>query len=138
MRVLLLMLSIWLGFVNNAVSQENPKVLLLPFQLNDLTDLANAPEELKRIELLSQTTRESLDKALINVVAIPERATKLMQDHSPTYLFDHEEIAAELGKEAGADYVIVCVALKPTYLFVYPRTLLIDVRTKKVVKAGTV
>ena len=45
------------------------------------------------------------------------------------------EHAAILAAGSGADYLLIGVALKPTYLFVYPRILLIDIKTHKVVMA---
>ena len=35
------------------------------------------------------------------------------------YLFDHNDVAAQLGKTAGADYVLVGRLHKPSFLFAY-------------------
>ncbi|MBC7787402.1 MAG: hypothetical protein H7Z18_08190 [Methylophilaceae bacterium] len=56
-----------------------------------------------------------------------------IQNQSPSYLLDQIEYVADLAAERAADYVLIGVALKPIYLFVYPRVLLVDVKLKKVV-----
>jgi len=111
------------------------KVMVLDFQLNDMTDLPNAPEEVARVALLSATFRQKLADGGIELVPVAEQQKTQLSTYSATYLFDHTDVAAQLAEGSGADYVIVAVALKPTYLFVYPRVLVVDVKTKAVVLA---
>ena len=49
------------------------------------------------------------------------------------YFYDNTDTAVALNKDVGADYLVIAVAMKPTYLFVYPRLLMVDMRTRKVV-----
>lgn len=109
------------------------KVMVLDFQLNDLTDLPNAPDELKRISYLSSQYKANLDQQGVTMIPVADKLQQDIRNQSPTYLFDHIEYVADVGAENGADYVIINVALKPTYLFVYPRVLLVDTKQKKVV-----
>lgn len=111
------------------------KVMVLDFQLNDLTDLPNAPEELARVALLSATFKQKLADGGVELVPVTEQQKTQVSTYPATYLFDHTDVAAQLAEGSGADYVIVAVALKPTYLFVYPRVLVVDVKTKAVVLA---
>lgn len=111
------------------------KVMALDFQLNDMTDLPNAPEELARVALLSATFKQELADGGIELVPVTEQQKTQLSTYSATYLFDHTDVAAQMAEGSGADYVIVAVALKPTYLFVYPRVLVVDVKTKAVVLA---
>jgi len=111
------------------------KVMALDFQLNDMTDLPNAPEELARVALLSATFKQKLADGGIELVPVTEQQKTQLSTYSATYLFDHTDVAAQMAEGSGADYVIVAVALKPTYLFVYPRVLVVDVKTKAVVLA---
>lgn len=124
--------------IATAAEAEQPdsatKVMVLDFQLNDLTDLPNAPEELERIALLSATYKQKLDGLGVNVVPINDKLKPYVSGQSPTYLFDNVEHAAKLTGH-DADYLLIGVALKPTYLFVYPRILLVDVKSQKVVMA---
>lgn len=111
------------------------KVMVLDFQLNDMTDLPNAPEELARVSLLSAIFKQKLAAGGIELVPVTEQQKAQLSTYSATYLFDHTDVAAQLAGGSGADYIIVAVALKPTYLFVYPRVLVVDVKTKAVVLA---
>ena len=111
------------------------KIMVLDFQLNDLTDLPNAPEELARISYLTSSFKHKLVDNGVDIVPTNDYLKSTVVAQSPTYLFDHVEIAAKQAMGSGADYLILVVALKPTYLFVYPRLLMIDIKTQKVVMA---
>lgn len=111
------------------------KIMVLDFQLNDLTDLPNAPEELARIAYLSSTFKQKLADDGIELVPVNDKLKAELSGQSSTYLFDRVEYAAKLAEDSGADYLLIAVALKPTYLFVYPRILLVDIKTQKVVMA---
>lgn len=116
-----------------AHADSKPKVVVMAFELNDMTDLANAPEELKRITLLSQQFESSLQRLEVNVVPAGAQVRAEIEQHSPSYLYDNVNTAVALNQETGADYLVIGVALKPTYLFVYPRLILVDVKTQTVV-----
>lgn len=131
-KLLIILLS--LGILGPALAAEDtPKVVVLAFELNDLTNLPNAPEELQRIELLSTKFKESLESKGVNVIPEGAKVKAEVEQHSPTYLYDNVDTAIELNKETGADYLVIGVALKPTYLFVYPRLILVDVKKRAVV-----
>jgi hypothetical protein len=118
-----------------AFAEGNAKVMTLDFQLNDLTDLPNAPEELARIGYLSATFKQKLVDNGVALVPVNDKLKAELSGQSATYLFDRVEHAAKLAEDSGADYLLIAVALKPTYLFVYPRILLVDIKTQKVVMA---
>jgi hypothetical protein len=122
-------------FSSSAFAETKPKVIVLDFQLNDLTDLPNAPEELARIAYLSATYKQQLLTMGVEVLPANDKLDSYLTTQSATYLFDNVEHAAILAAGSGADYLLIGVALKPTYLFVYPRILLIDIKTQKVVMA---
>ncbi|CAG0997280.1 hypothetical protein MTYP_02636 [Methylophilaceae bacterium] len=121
--------------VSPSLAQGPAKVMVLDFQLNDLTDLPNAPQELERIAYLSSTYKQKLADNGVEVVPVNERLKADVAVQSATYLFDNVPYAAKQAEGSGADYLLIGVALKPTYLFVYPRILLVDIKTKKVVMA---
>jgi hypothetical protein len=116
-------------------SKGSPKVMVLDFQLNDMTDLPNAPEELARISHLSKTYQQKLAAHGLTLIPPNEKIQAVIKNQSATYLFDNVETAADLAAGSAADYLLIGVALKPTYLFVYPRILLVDIKSKKVVLA---
>ena len=139
MKLLAIAISVILSLVFPVINQANAAapstVMVLDFQLNDLTDLPNAPQELERIGYLTKVFKEILVKQGVNIVPVASKLKADMQNQSATYLFDQIEYVADVAAESGADYVLIGVALKPTYLFVYPRILLVDVKQKKVVLA---
>lgn len=114
------------------------KVMVLDFQLNDLTDLPNAPEELARIAYLSSTFKQKLAENGVEIVPVNDRLKTELSANSATYFFDRTALAAKLAEDSGADYLVIGVALKPTYLFVYPRILMVDIKTQQVVYASYV
>lgn len=122
-----------LTFYINSFAAESPKVVVLAFELNDMTGIPDAPEEKKRVKLLSETFKNKLIEKGIEIVPPTEKTLLEVANHSPTYLFDNVETAIELNKETNADYILIGVAMKPTYLFVYPRLLMVDAKNKKVV-----
>lgn len=120
---------------STAHADQTAKLMVLDFQLDDRTDLPNAPEELERIAFLSSSFKQKLTDAGVALVPVNDRLKKELITQSPTYLFDRVEYAATLAEGSGADYLLIAVALKPTYLFVYPRILLVDVNTRQVAMA---
>lgn len=122
-------------FILPAQAEPIAKVMALDYQLNDLTDLPNAPEEVARIALLSSVYKQRLAENGVDLVSGTAALQHAVENESPTYLFDNVQKAAKMAEGSGADYLLIGVALKPTYLFVYPRILLVDIRTAEVVMA---
>lgn len=117
---------------NNAVSAKViAKVMVVDFLLNDLTDLPNPPEEIARTADFNQYFKQRLLDDGVVLVPVTNNIKVVTATQSATYLFDHPEIAADLAKGSGADYILIGVAMKPTYLFVYPRLLLVEIATKR-------
>lgn len=114
-------------------AESSPKLLVIAFQLDDRTGLPNASEELNRIELLTTTFKNQLSKKGVMIIPLSAKVQDEINKHSPSYLYDNVETAVELNKDSDADYLVIGVAFKPTYLFVYPRLLIVDMKTKKVV-----
>jgi hypothetical protein len=140
MQIIKLFLSLILltGILNSydvSASESLPKIMVLDFQLNDMTDLPNAPEELQRISYLTTIYKQKLAEHGFDIVPVNEKLKTVIRNQSATYLFDNVETAAGLAAGNDADYLLIGVALKPTYLFVYPRILLVDLKAKKVVMA---
>lgn len=114
-----------------AFAEPLAKVMVLDFQLNDLTDLPNAPEELARIELLSSVFKQKLVDNGVEIVPVNDRLKAELSAYSATYLFDRVNHATQLAEGSGADYLVIGVAMKPTYLFVYPRIRMVDIKTQQ-------
>ena len=117
--------------VPSTVETSIGKVMVLDFPLSDLTDLPNPPEELARIAHFNDAFKQKLADDGVQIVPVNDKIKAIAAAQSATYLFDHTDIAASLAEGSGADYIIIGVAMKPTYLFVYPRMLLVDINTKR-------
>lgn len=109
------------------------RVAILEFELKDLTLRPRTPQELDRTAsikpLLQKTLEEDSSYSIVNVDAGAQKEA----DAGFGYLFDNHDIAAELGKKVGADYVVVGRVHKPSFLFAYLLMHLIDVNTDKLV-----
>jgi Protein of unknown function (DUF2380) len=77
--------------------------------------------------------REALaKKGGYELVAI-DPATQAKLDVSFGYLFAHPEVAAGLGGRFGADWIAVGRVHKPSFLFVYLKVRLVDVKARRLV-----
>jgi Protein of unknown function (DUF2380) len=106
------------------------RIAILNFELNDITSLPNTPQEKLRTEsiqpLLEQAIRK---KAYYQIIHInPEAQTAA--NSSFGYLFRFDELAAKLGEQHGADWIIVGQHSKPSFLYSYLLAHLIDVKTQ--------
>jgi Protein of unknown function (DUF2380) len=135
MKKFVLKISLLLGliaiFTPIAFAEPLAKVMVLDFPLHDLTDLPNPPEELARISYFNVAFKQKLLDDKVEIVPVNDNIKAISAEQSATYLFDHTDIAANLAEGSGADFILIGVAMKPTYLFVYPRLLLVDIKTKR-------
>ena len=94
------------------------RIAILDFELKDLTMDPRIPEEIKRTASIKPLLEAELGKADYVIVNIDPKSQELA-DNGVGYLFDHNGVAAGLGKQYGADYVLVGRLHKPSFLFVY-------------------
>ncbi len=95
-----------------------PRIAILDFELKDLTLAPGITAEIKRTASLKPLLEQELRSAGYQIVDIPISA----QQHANSgvgYLFDHADVAASLGRQFGADYVLVGRLHKPSFLFAY-------------------
>lgn len=94
------------------------KIAILDFELKDLTLAPRIPAEIKRTASIKPLLETELKKADYVIININPESQKLA-DAGVGYLFDHHDVAALLGKQFGADYVLVGRLHKPSFLFAY-------------------
>jgi len=94
------------------------RIAILDFELSDVTLAPRIPAEIERTASIQAMLEGELKKAGYKIIAI-DLATQKKANGSFGYLFDHNDVAAELGKKAGADYVLVGRLHKPSFLFAY-------------------
>ena len=110
-----------------------PRIAILNFELNDITSLPNTPQEQLRTAsirpLLEQALEQTGDFEIIPIT--PE--DQLAANSSFGYLFRFNDLAAKLGKQYGADWIVVSQHSKPSFLFSYLMSQVINVKTKTLV-----
>lgn len=107
-------------------------VAVLEFELNDLTLNPDIAAETERAASLRPLLVERLTKHhKIEVVDNPPRAA-IEAEKGRGYLFDRPALAAEIGREGGAAWIVSGRLHKPSFLFIYMKAQLINTRTGRV------
>jgi hypothetical protein len=108
------------------------KIAILDFELKDLTLAPRIPSEIKRTASIKPLLETELKRADYIIIEI-DLETQKTANGGIGYLFDHHDIAAKLGKQFGADYVLVGRLHKPSFLFAYLMGHLVRVSDKKLI-----
>ena len=124
-------ISIILCFLSFGVAAET-KIAILDFELKDLTLAPRIPSEIKRTASIKPLLEAELKKADYMIINI-DKNSQNFADGGVGYLFDHHDIAAKLGKQFGADYILVGRLHKPSFLFAYLMGHLIRVSDGKLI-----
>ncbi|MGR9115187.1 MAG: DUF2380 domain-containing protein [Gammaproteobacteria bacterium] len=106
-----------LYLMSNMVLAET-NIAILDFELKDLTLAPRMPEEIERTASIKPLLEAELKKMGYTVIAI-DPDIQQFADGGVGYLFDHHDVAATLGKQFGAEYVLVGRLHKPSFLFAY-------------------
>ncbi|EGW19649.1 DUF2380 domain-containing protein [Methylobacter tundripaludum] len=129
MKIISLILLVYLAFsdpVNAA-----PRIAILNFELLDETLLPNTPEELTRTAsmkpLLEQAIRRLGDYEIVQISVNDQNAATA----GIGYLLNFNDVAAKLGKQSGADWVVVGQHSKHSFLYSYLMVHLVNVKTLK-------
>jgi len=107
------------------------RIAVLEFELHDLTLLPRTPEELQRTASVAPLLRAALVKKgeFESVTIAPD--TQAKANAAFGYLFDHPEVAAELGARFGAEWVAIGRVHKPSFLFAYLKVHLVNVNSQR-------
>ena len=107
-------------------------IAVLEFESYNLTPIADTAEDMKRTAsisgMLEQALQETTDVRIVSIDPVDVREA----DAGFGYLFEHGDVAAQLGLAHGADWVLVGRLHKPSFLFSYLMARLVDARTGKV------
>lgn len=109
-----------------------PSIAILDFELKDLTLAPGVPAEIKRTASIKPLLEGELRFAGYQIIDIP-LFSQQAANSGVGYLFDHADVAAQLGKQFGADYVLVGRLHKPSFLFAYVMGNLIRVADQKLI-----
>lgn len=106
-----------------------PRLAITDFELNDITSLPNTQQERVRTAsmkpLLEQALIEAGNFTIVPIDAAAQSAGMPEFNH----LFKFDDAAADLGKQSGADWIIVNQHSKPSFLFSYLMAHVINVKT---------
>ena len=109
-----------------------PRIAILDFELNDLTLLPNTPAELTRTAsikpLLEQALKATGDVEIIAVNAQEQKTANAGVE----YLFEHNDSSADLGRQFGADWIVVGKHRKPSFLYSHLMVHVINVKTGQI------
>ena len=119
-----LMLSSWLYA---AESMPKAKIMAVNFELRDVSPIPNTKQEIERTEQLDTVIRNTLKDAGYTLMPPCEALVKASQQ-GLGYLYDRPEVAGKIGRECGADYVLMGQTWKPSFLFVFPQVQVVDTR----------
>jgi hypothetical protein len=110
-----------------------PRIAILNFELNDITSLPNTPQEKLRTAsmqpLLEQAISQSGDFEIIHI----KTEDQIAANSSFGYLFRFNDLAAKLGEQYGADWIVVSQHSKPSFLFSYLMAHVINIKTQTLV-----
>ena len=113
-------------------------VMILDFELKDLTIYENNSQEIERTKKFKPLLEQALLKAGEHDIVTFDVEDQHNADLGIGYLYDHHDLVAKLGAENAARWVVVGRVHKPSYLFSYLKVQLIDVETEKMVADLTV
>lgn len=120
------------------LSAPTPTIAILDFELNDLTLTPGLPEEQERTASIGPLLRGNLESQYgFELVAIDSDVQEAA-DESFGYLFDHHDVAAELGRKAACDWIVVGRVHKASFLFVYLRAQVISTKSNRLIANLTV
>ncbi|MGH8550572.1 MAG: DUF2380 domain-containing protein [Methylococcales bacterium] len=109
------------------------RIAVLDFELKDLTLNPNTSEEIERTAsikpMLEKILAQRGDYTIIGI----SQSSRMNADVATGYLFDHFDVAAEFGRNHGADYILVGRVHKASFLFVYFMLHMIDTRSELLV-----
>ena len=117
-------LLLCMGFAD--VTAE-PRIAVLDFELKDMTLARGVPAEITRTASIKPMVENELKKSGYEIVSITPAAQQ-QANAGIGYLFDHPDVAAQLGNKFGADYVLAGRLHKPSFLFFYLMAHLVDVK----------
>jgi hypothetical protein len=105
------------------------RIAVLDFELNDITSLPNTPAERQRTASMAPMLRRSLAQADGYQIVYIDPGVQTSSNPGLGYLFRFDDLVARLGREYGADWIVVSQHSKPSFLYSYLMVHLIRVNS---------
>ncbi len=93
-----LVLMFGLVIMTSNVHAESGAVMVLDFQLDDHSDLPNAPGELESVRHLTSAFKE-IEGSGVKLVPVSENLRAIMDTESPSYLSERIESASAIAEQ---------------------------------------
>ncbi len=106
-------------------------VAVLDFELHDLSLLPGSARELRRVSRVAPLLRDVLLTKGDYAITTVDRGAQQSANAGAGYLFTHGDSAADLGRQWGADWVLVGQLQKSNDLFAYLTVQLVNVHTQR-------
>ena len=119
----ILLMVLWV--CNSAYA--SPSIAILNFELQDMTALPNTPQEQQRTASMRPLLEQAMEKVGDYEIIRIDAHTQAAANAGIGYLFHHEDLAAKLGRQFGADWVVVAQHSKPSFLYSYLLVRLVSV-----------
>lgn len=129
---LALLILVFSALLTDAASAAT-RFIVLDFELNDITSLPNTPTERQRTASMAPLLTTALSQIDDFEIVPVETDMQKAANSSFGYLFRFHDLAAQLGRQLGADWIIVSQHSKPSFLFSYLWVYLIDVKKQKAI-----
>lgn len=128
------LLPVFLAFSNTALGDDDVSthILVLDFELNDLTLHPATELEEKRVVTLRPLLEQALSEDLNHSIATLAQPLRDKEDKGRGYIFDRPEVSASMARSAEADWVVSGRLHKASFLFVYLIAQLIDAESGKI------
>jgi len=125
----LIALTIELLLLSNAIAAQ--RIAVLNFELNDITSLPNTPQEQLRTASMQPLLERAISQLGNFEIIHIKTEDQLEANSSFGYLFRFNDLAAKLGEQYGADWIVVSQHSKPSFLYSYLIAHVINVQTQK-------
>ena len=109
------------------VSPAIKKIMVVDFELRDVSPIPNVTQEVERTALIDSVIRKTLSANGYQLIPACDELKKASEQGN-SYLYDRPEVAGEIGGRCGADYVLMGQTWKPSFLFVFPQVQVVDAR----------
>lgn len=108
-------------------AEATKKMMMVDFELRDVSPLPNVTQEIERTALIGSVIKKTLAENGYEIIVACD-ALKKASVQGEGYLYDRPEVAAKIGGDCGADYVLMGQTWKPSFLFVFPQVQVMDTR----------
>jgi hypothetical protein len=132
-RIILTVTLLSVCLMTSPIGRAAERIAVLNFELNDITSLPNTPEEQRRTASIQPLLEQALDRTGNYEMVQIDAAEQAAANSSFGYLHRFPALAAKLGGQFGADWVIVGQHSKPSFLFSYLMANLVHVKTQSLV-----